>query len=294
MKKEKIAIMENELRGIVFALCCLVLTAFNDFVFKLFARKERSKGLFCTIIGIFWMLALSWSLRSCGKINWGSTLFWGPVSGIFSAGGNLLLIEGMSRQSAGLCSLIYRLNMVPVVIGAAFFLGEIPSGTQYIGIVLALLAILLFQWGSNGKGTQKWAMRATVIVGIAAVMRAGMGLSYKYGFLHGANKDVVPFINSLFWISGGLLYALIRERTLLKADRKLAGYGALSGVLVAGIVFFMAGSLYYGKAAVVLPVAQMSFIVTFILGVFFLKEKFSVLHIPALICGIASVILLSL
>ena len=288
--------MNNELRGIIFALICLVLTAFNDFLFKLFARKERSKGFFCAIIGVFWMAALSWTLRGCGDINWKSTLLWGCISGVMSAGGNLLLIEGMARQSAGLCSLIYRLNMVPVVIGAAVFLGELPSVTQYIGIVLALLAIILFQWGnSGGDGNgQKWAMQAILMVAVAAVMRACMGLSYKYGFLHGAHKDVVPFINSIFWIVGGLLYAVIRERKIAKFDRKLVGYGALSGMLVAGIVFFMAASVYYGKAAVVLPLAQMSFIGTFILGVAFLKEKFTKKHCGALVCGIGAVILLSL
>ena len=94
--------MDKEMLGIIYALICLVLTAFNDFIFKMFARKERSKGLFCTIIGIFWMAALSWTLRNCGNIDWKSTIFWGCVSGVMSAGGNLLLIEGMSRQSAGL------------------------------------------------------------------------------------------------------------------------------------------------------------------------------------------------
>ena len=288
--------MDKEMLGIIYALVCLVLTAFNDFIFKMFARKERSKGLFCTIIGIFWMAALSWTLRDCGNIDWKSTLFWGCVSGVMSAGGNLLLIEGMSRQSAGLCSLIYRLNLVPTVIGAGIFLGEIPSTTQYIGIVLALFAIILFQWGNSAgnSDSSKWALQAIVMVGIAAFMRAAMNLSYKYGFLHGANKDVVPFINSLFWIFGGLLYALIRERKIVKFDRKLVGYGVMSGVLVAGIVFFMAASLFYGKASVVAPLAQMSFIGTFVLGVLFLKEKFSKKHLGALLCGIAAVILLSL
>ena len=288
--------MDKEMLGIIYALICLVLTAFNDFVFKLFARKERSKGLFCTIIGIFWMAALSWTLRDCGNIDWESTLLWGCFSGVMSAGGNLLLIEAMSRQSAGLCSLIYRLNLVPTVLGAGLFLSEIPSMTQYLGIVLALFAIILFQWGNSGGSadSQKWALQAIVMVGIAAFMRAGMNLSYKYGFLHGANKNVVPFINSLFWIFGGLLYALIRERKIVKFDRKLAGYGVMSGVLVAGIVFFMAASLYYGKASVVAPLAQMSFIGTFVLGVLFLKEKFSKKHLGALLCGIAAVILLSL
>ena len=286
--------MENEMLGIVFALLCMVITAVNDFVFKLFARKERSKGIFCAIIGLFWLTALSWTLKGNGKINWETTLIWGAVSGFLSAGGNLLLIESMSRQSVGLCSLVYRLNMVPVVIGAGLFLDEKPSIIQYIGVLAALGAILLFQWGSSRDGKAKWAMRATLIVGVAAVMRAGMGLSYKYGFSHGADKNLVPLINSLFWILGGLLYAVIRERKLLKGDWKLAGYGAGSGILVAAIVFFMAGSLYYGKAAVVLPIAQMSFIGTFILGTVFLKERFSAAHIPAMLCGIAAVILLSL
>ncbi len=81
---------------------------------------------------------------------------------------------------------------------------------------------------------------------------------------------------------------------MLKPDRDVVAYGALSGVIVAAIVFFMAGSLFYGKAAVVLPIAQMSFIGTFVLGIVFLKERFSRAHIPALLCGIAAVILLSL
>ena len=288
--------MNKEMLGIVFALFCLVLTALNDFMFKLFTRTERSKGLFCMIVGICWTAALSWTLRDAGAVDWKATLFWGSVSGVLSAGGNMLLIEGMARQSAGLCSLIYRLNLVPVVLGAGLVLGEVPSMRQYIGIVLAFMAIILFQWGSGrgADGKMKWAFQAVILVGIAAVMRAAMGLSYKYGFLHGADRNWVPFINSLFWIFGGLLYAFLRERGRLKFDRTLTGYGAGSGILVSGIIFFMAGSLYYGKAAVVLPIAQMSFIGTFVLGVFFLKERFSQAHIPALLCGVAAVLLLSL
>ena len=63
--------MENETLGIVFALLCLIMTAVNDFIFKLFARKERSKGIFCTIIGLFWMAALASTLTvmSCFMLS---------------------------------------------------------------------------------------------------------------------------------------------------------------------------------------------------------------------------------
>ena len=291
--------------GILCAFACLVLTALNDFIFKLFARKERSKGLFVSIIGVFWLFTLL-PLPHGEKMNWTSTILWGSISGFFSAGGNILLIEGMSRQSAGLCSLIYRLNMVPVIIGASLILGQTTGPLQYAGIACAIGAILLFQWGNSsstpagkagepsGTSGRKMVSLGIILVVIAAFMRAGMGLSYEYGFDHGADKNAVAQLNSLFWIIGGIIYAFTKEFKILKnSDKKLLGYGALSGVLVAGIVVFMAWSLAYGDAVIVLPIAQMGFILTFLLGVVFLKEPFRKKHIAALLCAIAAVILLA-
>lgn len=44
--------------AVVFAFCCLVFAACNDLVFKVFTRKQRSKGSFISLIGITWLLAL--------------------------------------------------------------------------------------------------------------------------------------------------------------------------------------------------------------------------------------------
>ncbi len=49
---------------------------------------------------------------------WQTTLFWGCASGFLSVSANILLIEAMGMQSAGICSTIYRLNLVPAVLGA--------------------------------------------------------------------------------------------------------------------------------------------------------------------------------
>lgn len=277
--------------GIGFALCCLVFTAGNDFVFKLYARKTRSKGLFVAMVGVVWLAALSWLPRASTG-NPAATMLWGAVSGLFSVGGNLLLIEAMSRQSVGFCSFVYRLNMVLVVIGAVLLLGESPGAAQYGGIVLATGAIILF--GPKDAGDRRLVRGGVALLLAAAGMRAGMGLSYKYGFMHGADRNMVTIINSVFWIVGGVLYALWRERDAVKIDRKLLSYGLLSGLLVAGIVFFMAASLYRGDAAVVLPIAQMSFLLTFALGAVILKERFTRRHIAALVCGTAGIVLLSL
>ena len=125
-----------------------------------------------------------------------------------------------------------------------------------------------------------------------------MGLSYRYGFLHDADEKYVVVINSLFWIFGGLLYAWTRERSVKFENRKqvrdLWLMGLLSGALVTGIVITMAQSLKLGSASVVLPIAQMSFLVTGALGVWLLKEKLTVVKIFAFIAGAVSIVLLSM
>ena len=133
---------------------------------------------------------------------------------------------------------------------------------------------------------------------IASLLRAGMGLSYRYGFLHGASEKYVVVINSLFWIFGGVLYAFWRERQLMpynKQDWKnLFFLGGLSGALVTGIVITMALMLKLGNASVVLPIAQMSFLVTGALGIWLFKERLTVSKAMAFILGVAAVLLLSI
>lgn len=278
--------------AVVFALCCLACAACNDFVFKLFTRVERSKGQFVALVGILWFLTLVWLPRDPAN-DWKMTLLWGGISGFLSLTSNILLIEAMARQSAGLCSTIFRLNMVLVVLGATFILNEKLTGLQWVGIGLAILAVLAFIPRKSGsEAAKKAGMIGFGMVLLAAFLRAGMGLSYKYGFLHGADQNGVAVVNSFFWIFGGLLYAFLVERNFKKPDKLLLGYGTLSGVLVAGIVFFMAGSLKLGNASIVLPIAQMSFLGTLLLSVLFLKEKVDILKIIAVLSGTAAILLL--
>ena len=145
--------------AVVFAFCCLVFAACNDLVFKVFTRKQRSKGSFISLIGITWLLALVWLPRS-PESNPLMTVLWGCISGVFSVSSNILLMEAMERQSAGVCSTIYRLNMILVVLGATLFLGETLSILQWTGILLAVLAVLAFLPGKQDAGAADSAAAA--------------------------------------------------------------------------------------------------------------------------------------
>lgn len=280
--------------AVLLAFCCLGCAAANDFLFKLFARKERSRGAFVFAVGVLFTAVLSF-LPDWWGADWRVTLFWGVICGLCSVVGNILLIESMFRLSAGLCSTVYRLNLALVVPLAVVLFGESPFWYQWIGVVLALLAVLAFM--PVGEKSIVGRKSDYVMLILAMALRAGLGLSYKYAFVVGAGRNGLQVVNAWAWVVCGLVYYFCRERKRydfrVAFAPKVLGYGALSGLLVAGIIFFMAESLFRGDASIVLPIQQMSFLATFFLGVVFLKEKITPRKIFALACGVAALLLLS-
>lgn len=278
--------------GIIFALCCVVFSSVNDFIFKLYSVNSRKRGIMIFWLGII-MTVLLFRLPAPG-MNYQTTIFYGLLSGFFSVAANILLIEGMTHQSAGLSSLVYRLNLIPTVLAGVIILNESLKTVQWCGIVCAFAAIIIF--GIADSKVNKWnkaAKTGLIMVIIAALLRAAMGITYKYGFLHGADRNYVIWLNGICWVAGGLLYALLREKDYNFLQKTTLKYSFFSGIMVTGIVFFMALSTFYGDASVVLPIAQMSFPVTFLLGHFILKEKCNIFHFVSLALAILAIILLS-
>lgn len=280
--------------AIIFALCCLGCSAVNDFIFKLFADRPMSRGIFFSIIGVILALTMAFTVNVREvQANLANTLIWGCAAGFFSIAGNVLLIEAMGKLSAGICSTIYRLNLIFVVPGAMFFFGEKLTVLQLCGVTAAVLAIVLFSF-STMSGERKSSLAGMIMIISASLLRAAMGLSYKQAFLCGVMEPALVFINGLFWVFGGLIYAGIKDKKIQLPDLPTVGFGAVSGLFVSGIVFFMAKSLQAGAAGVVLSIAQMSFLGTLLLSVIFLKEKLEKFKIAGILCGAAAILLLAL
>ena len=279
---------------LVYTFCCLACSSVNDLVFKFFARKERSRGLFVSAVGVVGTLCfLFLPDKFSGNIS--ATIIWGIICGIFSAVGNILLIESMTHLSAGICSTVYRLNLALVVPLSVFFLNEKLALSQYGGIALAIIAVLAFLPNNDKKKEEKSptnTLLPMIIVITAALFRAGLGISCKYGPMQGASINGINLIIEIIWIISGIAYYLIKERKVCRFDLQIVKYGATSGVLVAGILLFMMLALKEGNASIVLSIAQMSFLLTFILSVIFLKEKITLYKVIAMLCGAGAILLL--
>ena len=81
--------------GVGFALLCLLLTGFNDVVFKRYSIGGHSKGMLIFGVGLIWTLA-QWILAQIQdtpiEFN-NATLIFGLMAGIFVTISNLLLLE---------------------------------------------------------------------------------------------------------------------------------------------------------------------------------------------------------
>ncbi len=262
--------------AILFALGSMLCAALNDVVFKLFATRKKSVGLYMSVIGMVWTLFFifrcgGWEIffNSAPSHLW----LWGIIAGLFSSVANILLIEGMAKNEVGVCAAIYRLNMAPAVLLAFVLLGENPSPGKLAGIFFAICASILFFKKCGHESVDKYDYFGLWVIVLAALLRAGMGLAYKYALLPSVDANAFLAINGILWIVSGIIYHNLKGKSQASDYVVVWGYGLLSGILICGIVLFMALALQLGDASTVLPIAQLSFMVTALAGIAFLGES---------------------
>ena len=235
--------------AVVYAFCCLCCSALNDFIFKLFADRPMSRGSFFSLIGVILSVVMgplaAWQFSA-------SAFGWACAASLFSIVGNVLLIEAMGHLSVGICSTVYRLNLIFVVPGAMFFFGEKLSPPQLWGVLAAVAAITLFSWSTLKTG-KRASLFGMVLIVTASLLRAGMGLAYKQAFNCGVDEFALVCINGLFWVVGGIIYAKFKDGKVKLTDLSTIGFSAASGLFVVGITFFMVKSLQCGAAGWCFP-----------------------------------------
>lgn len=277
-----------------FALFSLVFAGMIDVIYKRYSSKQRSRGMFLCGMGVVWLLLqLLW-------LNWQSgmptldavTVGYGLFAGACVAASNILLLEAMTHLDVSLGSTIYRLNTIAVILLSALFLGESMSLLKLCGIGCGVLGVmLLYQPGAQPRSMA--IPLAFLLVAIAAsFMRGAYSVVAKAGFSQGASVDGLMLMLPLCWIVGGLGYAALRERRLRMTWKK-AAYSAVSGLLVFLIVIFLLAAIELGEVSVLVPIANLSFVVALLISVVLKMEALTARKLAAVGCAALSIGLLS-
>lgn len=220
-------------------------------------------------IGVVWSIlqAATYVLRGTLVVwDWVS-ISYGLGAGVFLTLSNLLLLESLTYINVGLGSTVYRLNTIILVLFSFWLLNEPMGPIKIIGILCGIIAVVLLYRPDPGFSPDRSVFLIFGCIAIiASCLRGGYGVISKAGLLHQANADTMLLVISLNWIIGGGIYAYWREKTM-RLTATITGYSILSGILVFLIVNTLMLALKNGQASVVIPIANMSFIVSLAISI---------------------------
>jgi drug/metabolite transporter (DMT)-like permease len=280
--------------AIMLALFSLFFNGCNDTVFKKYALKSRSRGMMIAGSGLVWTLwqCLYLVNFSDGISTDSSTVYYGLTAGLILVLANILLLESLTHLQISLCSTIYRLNTIGVVILSYVFLNEDLGWLKLVAIGLGIISVLLLYHPSEQRDDRNLYLVFLVIIVVASLLRASYGVLSKHAIDQGASiLGMIPY-SSICWVFGGLLYAGMIERRL-RLTRKKCVYMLISGTLVFLTVTCLLQAISLGQASIIIPIANCSFIVALCFSILLQLEQMTKIKFMAILVALASIIMLS-
>ena len=260
--------------SVIFALLSLFFAGLNDVFFKKYAQKERSRGMYVLGIGITWTVLQVFTLilKDVPFALNSITFTYGLAAGLFLTLSNILLLHSLTHIDVSLGSTIYRLNTIGVVILSFFVLHEPFGPMKFIGVTCGTIAVLFLYQKRDNTNHINYSLSFFWAVIIASIFRATYGVVTKAGILAEADPELMLLLISSSWIVGGACYATYREKRF-RFTKKKAAYSILSGILVFFIVNFLMLAIEHGQASVVIPIANMSFVIALFISVTLKMER---------------------
>jgi uncharacterized membrane protein len=151
-------------------------------------------------------------------------------------------------------------------------LGEHLSGLRLLAIGLAVAGILSLadlgrlREGRVGAGSLATLLLAMVLFGVSATI-------YKAAMGAGVGPGTFLVVQGSTFLALGLVLSALTDR--LRINRATWVHAPFCGVLLSSALFLLLASLRLGDATVSVPISQLSFVLTSLLAVAFLRERLS-------------------
>lgn len=223
--------------------------------------------LTCTIVaGVYALLGESMTLGPRLHLTAGM----GVVNGIFFLSSFLLFQTSVRRNGVVLSSTFMKLGLLVTMVVAVCFYGEMPTGVQILGFLLALGAIVLINYRKEENASRfKWGL-------IALLLLSGMGDAMAKIFEESGLTGMGDWF-LLFTFATALPFALLL--TAVKGQR-IGKWETLFGIAI-GIPNFFSSKLLLRAletipAVVAYPVYNVGVIlVVTVTGVLLFRERLS-------------------
>jgi drug/metabolite transporter (DMT)-like permease len=257
--------------GLLYALGAMLLFGVSDLIYKRAARAGIGAAQFVMLQA--WVFAPTINLYAWATgtldVHWSAA--WGSLAGLFSLVAFYNFARSLKDGAVSTNAPIFRLNFTLTAALAIVLLGETLTLTKAGALACALVAVwLLLAEPGAVRGQIKLASLTRVL--IATVAMAFANLFYKVGLQHGALPETMVSAQAWAFSSLATVLAVMQEKRLRLTPRAWPYSAPAALALLIGFVLLLHG-LALGSASVLVPVAQMSFVFTAIVGVLLFREK---------------------
>jgi drug/metabolite transporter (DMT)-like permease len=262
--------------SIAYALGALLLYGLADFVYKRGAAAGAPPHQFLMVqTWFFSSLALVYGTVS-RTLAFGAGALWGAAAGVLVVVGYYNFAWSLRHGSVSTNATIFRLSFAVTAALAMLLLGEPLTAAKLAGLALALVAVwLLLAAPDAGKRRRDPKARASFARVLVATFAVGIAsFTYKLGLLAGAVPIALVVAQGAVAVTLSTAFAAHLDGGV-RPSRAALRHAPVAAVLLVCAFIFLAKGLQDGEASVVVPIAQMGFVVTALLGFVFLREPFT-------------------
>ena len=262
--------------GIDYALGAMLFFGLGDLVYKRGAAAGAQPHHFLMVQS--WVFAPSVVLYAAwtGSLHFVAGSLWGALAGLFVLVGFYNFAHSLRTGSISINAPVFRLSFVLTAALAVLLLGEPLTRYKVAGIALALAAVwLLLGAPAPGDAAGRRESRSSLARVLIATATVGVGnFIYKLGLQAGADPASMITAQGVVVITLATAFVGAVDRRI-GPSRAALRYAPRAAVVLAFAFAFMVEGMKRAEASVVVPIAQMGFVVTALLGFLFLRESFT-------------------
>lgn len=279
--------------GVGYALLSLAAAGVLDVVFARYSGGRRVTWVYLAVMGatLFAGQSLVLAISGVPVVFDGTTALGGIIAGGVLMLANALLIESLGRMNVSLGSTIYRLNTIAVVAFAVAFLSEALTWRKLAGVALGVIAVMLLYRRGGREGDERRLMTALWIAISASLLRAAFGIFSKVGLTGGVDPFVFLVYVGAGWTLTAIVYGIARGRSPVPV-REILPYAVVSGGLACFVASFLLLGLRTGEASIVIPIANMSFVVALLTSAALSMERLTRQKLVAVGTAAVAIVLL--
>jgi len=279
----------NMTPGFEYALGALLLFGIGDMIYKRGVAAGAQPHQLLMVQSWVFMPSVALYGLSTGSLTFVAGTAWGVLAGLFMTVGFYNFAHSLKSGPISVNAPVFRLSFVITATLAILMLGESLDAYKIVGITLALAAVWLLL---GTPATEDAIGRRENLASLARVLLAtasvGIGnVIYKFGLRAGATPGSLIVAQAFVVVTLSTGFAGLKDRRISPSIAALR-YAPAAAIVLALAFAFMVESLARGDASVVVPIAQMGFGVTALLGFVFLHERFTARKCAGLVTALAA------